>query len=412
MPKTLSDAVVVTRLMGVRYLWIDALCIVQGDDEEWANEHDNLGDIYTNARLVIAADTADGLEKGFLHDNTSTARWMDSRRSGTTKCSSPLSLDEPLNHRAWSLSELIFSTRVVHFTSTSMIWECNSLRRCTLGCFLTFEEAKDEETSFRFFRHIHLARRYTKHELYRKWNSLVELFTRRQINSTTNENYKDAQRLVALSRLARRFSAILKEVHGCTDEYLAGMWRQNLTRSLLWSVENGLERYPSVTWRRPGVPRAPSWSWAAIEGPVFNDTFSDLQSKILIKEAAVTRLNDSDPFGQVREGRLIVQGKVLHKLRVTRGDCTGHVCHISGPGFGGVWMFICDVPLCEEDLRDEYSCLVIGEVKNYHRVMLLLRPVLGATQMFRRVGISSRHIKNSGISALLDPLIEELVVVV
>jgi hypothetical protein len=413
MPKTLSDAVIVTRLMGVKYLWIDALCIVQGDDEEWANEHDNLVGIYTNAKLVIAADTADGLEKGFLHHRVSPVRYKDTGRSETTTCPSPLSLDEPLNHRAWSLSEVIFSTRVIHFTSTSIIWECNTVRHCTLGCSLNFEQGvDDDEISFRFFRHTDLAKRYTKTDLYRNWDTLVELFTRRQINSNTNENYKDAQRLIALSRLAKRFSFILKEVHGCTDEYLAGMWKQNLTTSLLWSIENGLDQYPDVTWRRPAVPRAPSWSWAAVEGPVFYDTFSGFHSKIRIEEATVTLFSESDQFDQVREGRLVVQGKALHELRVARVDCTGHVCDISGSGFGGVWKFICDVPLCDEDLRDEFCCLVVGEVKDSCWAMLLLRPVLGVSRHFRRVGISSQCVKISRVDALLDTLIEELVVVV
>jgi hypothetical protein len=412
MPKTLQDAVVVTRRLGVRYLWIDALCIVQGDDEEWANEHDNLGDIYTNANLVIAADTADGLGMGFLRNNISTTLWNVPRRSETPGCPSPLSLDEPLNRRAWSLSEMIFSTRVVHFTSISIIWECNTGRHCTLGCSLRFEEARDEEISFRVFRHVQLAKHYTKAELYRQWNILVEHFTRRQINSNRNENFKDAQRLVALSRLAKRFSFVLKEVHGCTDEYLAGMWRQNLTTSLLWSVENGLEQSPNVSWRRPVVPRAPSWSWAAVEGPVFYDMCSDFQSKVWIEEATVTLFSDSDPFDQVREGRLVVQGKALHKLRVARVDCTGHVCDISGSGFGGVWKFICDVPLCDEDLRDEFSCLVVGEVKSSYWAILLLRLVPGVSCHFRRVGIASRRVKMSSVDALLDTLIEELVVVV
>jgi hypothetical protein len=418
MPKTLQDAVIVTRHLRVRYLWIDALCIVQGDNKEWEKEHDNLVDIYANARLVIAADAAEGLESGFLHPNNSTAQYRDLRQSENS-CPSPLSLDEPLNHRAWSLSEAIFSTRIVHFTSVSMIWECNSVRQCTLGCSLDFKQEEEErdDNPFRFFRQPALAKHYIQSDLYRKWNTLIEHFTRRQINSTPNETHKDAQRLVALSRLAKRFLAILNDVHGYTDTYLAGIWKGNLPTSLLWSVESGLERYPNVSWRRPSVVRAPSWSWAAVEGPVSLETPQTFESGMRIEEATVAVCSDRDPFGQVREGRLVVHGKALHKLRVARGDRTAHICDVSGPGFDGGWNFVCDVPLCDEDLRGEFSCLVVGEAKeheggdtNTYYAMLLLRPVPSTSQTFTRIGISSRHMKCMGVSALLDALVEELVV--
>jgi hypothetical protein len=437
MPKTLQDAVTFCRYLRVRYLWIDALCIVQGDDEEWAKEHHNLADTYTNARLVLAADTADGLEKGFLEHNMSMARNKDTNLDSNTEltqkehfspshskappCPSPLSLNEPLNNRAWSLSEVIFSTRVIHFTSSSIIWECNSVRHCTLGCSLTFsddESENDDTSSFRFFRCADIAQRYTKAELYRRWDRLVEHFTRRQINSHPDDTYKDAQRLVALSRLAKRFAGILRDVHACDNEYLAGIWSGNLATSLLWSVEKGLERYPAVTWRRPGLTRAPSWSWAAVEGPVFLDTLREFQTNVKIREASVTLCDDNDLFGQVREGKLVVQGKVVHKLRMSRGDRTGHVCNISGSGFDGEWSFIADVPVCDEDLREEFSCLFIGEAKKTDAgrisaccIMLLLRPVRNIGQTFERVGISSRSVE-CGVSTLLDTLIEEVVVII
>ncbi|KAF2181539.1 hypothetical protein K469DRAFT_519114, partial [Zopfia rhizophila CBS 207.26] len=279
--KTLQDAVIISRQLGVKYLWIDALCIIQGDDEEWKKEHLKMADIYTNAKLVLAANNADGLEKGFLNRKLITAcseegslqsnvtqaqKQHCQQHSGTPMCSSPLSLNEPLNKRAWSLSEVIFANRIIHFTSSAMVWECNEVRHCESGCSHTFQE--DDDDSFRLFRNAVIAKRSNKAELYRKWDTVLEHFTRRQINSQPEERYKDAQRLVALSRVARRFSWILKEVHQCEDDYLAGIWKGNLATSLLWSVEKGLQQYPTIRWRRPEAPRAPTWSWAAVEGPV------------------------------------------------------------------------------------------------------------------------------------------------
>jgi hypothetical protein len=55
LPQTLQHAFRLTRLLGIRYLWIDALCIVQDDPEEWELEAAKMGLIYSNAFLVISA---------------------------------------------------------------------------------------------------------------------------------------------------------------------------------------------------------------------------------------------------------------------------------------------------------------------------------------------------------------------
>ncbi|KAK3316863.1 heterokaryon incompatibility protein-domain-containing protein, partial [Apodospora peruviana] len=66
LPKTFQDAVVITRELGVRYLWIDALCIIQGDKADWAAESARMADVYGNAYLVIAASgAADPCEGSF-----------------------------------------------------------------------------------------------------------------------------------------------------------------------------------------------------------------------------------------------------------------------------------------------------------------------------------------------------------
>ncbi|KAK6524348.1 hypothetical protein TWF281_011256 [Arthrobotrys megalospora] len=444
MPKTLQDAVIISRRLGVKYLWIDALCIIQGDDEEWEKEHPKMADIYANAKLVIAADNADGLEKGFLNRKVTMARPEEGglqriipqaqkqhnlERSGTRKtspmCSSPLSWNEPLNKRAWSLSEVIFANRIVHFTSSVMVWECNEFRHCESGCSHIFQENDDD--SFRLFRNILIANQSTKAELYHKWDTVVEHFTRRQINSQPEEKYKDPQRLVAISRAARRFSQILEEVLQYEDEYLAGVWKGNLTRSLLWSVEKGLQQYLAIRWRRPEAPRAPTWSWAAVEGPVFFEPLVNFQPAIHVKEATVKQCDSDDQFGQVISGKLVVQGKALHKLKIQLEDhayldhVTGHRCRICSPRFDEGCLFTCDAPLSEANTHQEFSCLYLGNGEHegdiqretgLYYAILLLRPVAGATQVFERVGISSHCIRNDGGSTLLDTMIEDLITII
>jgi hypothetical protein len=56
LPKSFQDAVTVTRGLGLRYLWIDALCIAQDDKSDWELESGNMAAIYRNVYLVIGAD--------------------------------------------------------------------------------------------------------------------------------------------------------------------------------------------------------------------------------------------------------------------------------------------------------------------------------------------------------------------
>jgi len=440
MPKTLRDAVTFSRLLNNRYVWIDALCIVQGDEEEWEREHPKMAEIYSNAKLVLAADNADGLEKGFLGTNLEVSQtqedWSSTspakdqteslQRRERTLCPSPLSLDEPLNRRAWSLSEMIFANRVIHFTSSGMVWECNEVRQYESGIPYTFHENDDD--SFRMIRSTTIAEQRSKEELYRKWHALVAAFTKRQINSQPGEKYKDTERLVALSRVARRISWILSEIHGSADVYLAGMWRGDLRTSLLWSVEECLQNYrPGVEWRRPETPRAPSWSWAAIEGPVSIEPLVNIQSDASIEGLVIEHLNGNDLFGRVLSGSLTVRGKVLHNLPLQLDDldsstyATRHLYKTFGCTVNDGCTFVLDVPLSQQELSRGFSCVFLGKGETEanleketreHFALLLLRAVSVAPLRFERVGISSRHSSNGSVSGLLAKMKGEMITII
>ncbi|KAF2027852.1 HET-domain-containing protein [Setomelanomma holmii] len=58
-PLTIRQAIFVTRLLGLEYLWVDSLCIVQNDeDDDWNSESQKIGSIYQNATVTIAATSA------------------------------------------------------------------------------------------------------------------------------------------------------------------------------------------------------------------------------------------------------------------------------------------------------------------------------------------------------------------
>lgn len=67
MPQTFVDAITVTRHLGIRYIWIDSLCICQDDAEDWSRESARMCDVYSNAYLVIAANRSVDCSGGCFH---------------------------------------------------------------------------------------------------------------------------------------------------------------------------------------------------------------------------------------------------------------------------------------------------------------------------------------------------------
>ncbi|KAF2083428.1 HET-domain-containing protein, partial [Saccharata proteae CBS 121410] len=66
LPKTFQDAVVITRTLGIQYLWIDSLCILQDFEDDLRRESSQMGEVYSNAMCNLAATGARDSAEGFL----------------------------------------------------------------------------------------------------------------------------------------------------------------------------------------------------------------------------------------------------------------------------------------------------------------------------------------------------------
>lgn len=436
MPKTLQDAVIITRGLGFKYLWIDSLCIVQGDDMEWRKENLTLGDVYSRAILVIAASCADSMDAGFLnHPRTGnqgpTGAEENMAQNCEPACLRPLTLkDEPLNRRAWALSEAALSNRIVHFTSNGMIWECNELRRHERGQFQLVDQ--NDADSFRMLRETDTAQECSITDLYSKWKTFVEHFTQRTINSTPKERDKDHRRMLAIARVAKRFSEVCWQLFHREESYVAGLWEGDLRMSMVWSVEKGLLEEASVEWRRPVTHMAPTWSWASIEGTVSFERFVSFESSIIhVKVAmepccAVTPSEHPTSWGEPRRGKLVLQGKVLHNLSIAShlpigsDPVTRHHVMVYLPGSSIACKFVSDIPDIENGQGQKFSCLDLGRgsqtggtdsKEQPARSVLLIRRVMGQGRTFERVGISS-HCGGANLDALVERMETDTVTIV
>ncbi|KAK1991929.1 heterokaryon incompatibility protein [Colletotrichum falcatum] len=417
MPGTLRDAVTIARHLGIQYLWIDALCIIQGDPDDWAREAGRMCEVYSNATVTLAVDHADGNSVGifapqafgtppeqleldgrpvYVRDN------LKRKHNDVTVLLRAIEMEgshaEPINKRAWTLQEAILSNRALHYTSNELVWECNTFRLCT--CRRDSPVELDEE-SLRCFRSQALFQEMSTGRAYLQWRQIVQLFTERSISY-------DDDRLPALSGMAKQFGLMYEVANGRKDRYLAGLWEGDFATQLMWTSEDDYWRNPEIQSRRPKKWRAPSWSWAAVEGPVMFHPMSHFEQNIEVLEVHVEALYKEDLFGQVQQGaRLVIRGALIHGLKVVSeaarpGDSLmGSVAGVryeivdkAGIGHTVVWDDASSVLNGGE--TEKYTCLLVGKTSNkgdahpYHG-FLVLKKVNQDANVFRRVAVSLRR---------------------
>lgn len=139
LPKTFQDAVLVTRRLGIKYLWIDSLCIIQDDKDDWRRESRRMEDVFGSAYCTIAATSAKDSNEGFLcprpakHSVRLSDRNTDTLYVYISEVVENFKHDVlggKLNERGWVFQERALSPRTIHFTAEQTYWECGSVIRC------------------------------------------------------------------------------------------------------------------------------------------------------------------------------------------------------------------------------------------------------------------------------------------
>lgn len=116
---------------------------------------------------------------------------------------------------------------------------------------------------------------------------------------------REEDKLVAISGMAQRMHQVTNDI------YLAGLWRSSLPYNLLWSVLSHIRA------SRPIKYRAPSWSWAALEGQIMPQLHIPQMSLVEVLDYHVTAINNN-PFSQIIDGYIRVSGR-LYPAVVNRG---------------------------------------------------------------------------------------------
>ncbi|RAL58839.1 hypothetical protein DID88_009149 [Monilinia fructigena] len=138
----------------------------------------------------------------------------------------------------------------------------------------------------------HLAKKEDK-EARDAWHKILRLYTRRELT-------KPRDRLIALSGIVDYFA----RTWSLRSNYLAGLWRHELPYCLLWYNVNGQANKPAV---RPISYRAPSWSWAAIDGEISSERIMEQDALCIVQQCYTIPKRDSNPYGEVIKGVLVLQ---------------------------------------------------------------------------------------------------------
>jgi hypothetical protein len=336
LPQTFKDAIKVVRELGIRYLWIDSLCIVQDDVQEWEREAALMGWYYTNALLTISAAHGMNSEAGLFNprDYLSTRpceleictagtwqqRYAYARDTSFQISKSSLSSAYralPVDNRAWILQEQLLSPRSLTYSTSGISWRCQTMRfdeRAPLAMGIK-DFISDRPQGFATRRGDPRDVESTTAETQRNW-----MFPR-QVNSSVAESeqkrrheedcfIKDWARVVHdyTSRGMTRQSDKLVAIRGVADvfaavrsvKYTAGIWNNSercFVQGLLWSSSRPGERLLDV---------APSWSWASVQCEV---GWLALYCVDLVPSVEILKIESSDTVARC-EGTITLRGNV------------------------------------------------------------------------------------------------------
>ena len=356
LPKTFQDSIIYSLQLGVHYLWVDALCILQDNPDDWQIESAKMGDIYRNSFLTLAATASKNGQGGCFSsydDRVLPKEYeLDSCQSAGTSIMvrekiqhwiippSAATLEHhPLLTRGWTFQERLLSPRVLHFCGGEMVWECQSQTVCechgdaaksnptnqfsqSLQSLLSSQNSSTVRSQSRDLRpgtpsrNSEPGNRLTLGDpaLSELWHRIVEQYS--ALNLT-----KETDRLPALSGLAQRASSVL-------GNYVAGLWSKTLVSNLMWRV-NKLD----MKHGRPSKHNGASWSWVSVTGTV--SYWSDLEVDKYLEEVNSVHNEESAMRSSMIKMALLRAG-TIQRSSFTFLPVGHHVVSASKDPFGSI----------------------------------------------------------------------------
>ncbi|KAB2099755.1 hypothetical protein AG0111_0g11925 [Alternaria gaisen] len=313
LPQTIQDAIFVTRQLKLEYLWIDSMCIIQDSEEDKDALIGQMHEIFARAQVTIAASKASRCTEGFLAPRSNVPQFYFAIRGSIGICDIRLSrvilipsskrLVEPLVTRAWTFQEILFSKRILSYGSRQLSWYCVECEHHDGGVvdrdsysWASFQALEEKVIQYPRYGLEEPTISTSLH-----WIEIVKQYIMREMSDPSDK-------LIAISAIAQRLASLTE---GRWGRYHAGIWRERFFEQLLWSTPKG-----EIT-KRPVRYRAPSWSWAAIDGRLDWPSEQGLMGAEIfctLLDVEIQPLRSKQPYGAVTAGRIKVYGEVKQVL--------------------------------------------------------------------------------------------------
>ncbi|KAI0380708.1 HET-domain-containing protein [Hypomontagnella monticulosa] len=337
LPPTFRDAINFTRSLGVKYLWIDSVCIIQGDREDWSREAAQMFDVYRNAYVTLAGvyghSSLSGLRSTSMENLTVKVADLC---LGKDRC--PIYMRRqphyltglcgdnawgyprtrewgPLFTRAWTYQERMITPRVIYFDKSELIFQCFSASACECGA--TQEELLPMQKPMKshFFekvididggalgsiedRDAKLEREKQRSDIEGVWRDrILRDFSRLDISFPLD-------RLPAIGAIAKQFQYMRRG-----ETYLAGLWSGSLVIDLLWNCNSLQVKHPVKKDALDRPYALPTWTWASLHSSIGYTYWPSTRNLVDIVEASC-KYEENNPFGVLESSVLVLRGRVM-----------------------------------------------------------------------------------------------------
>ncbi|KAJ1330822.1 HET domain-containing protein [Microdochium nivale] len=412
LPRTFKEALHAARKLDIDYIWIDSLCIIQDKDDlsDWFQEAALMHKVYSQSYCNLAASDANDSTEGLFRARNPLALQsrvnlcMDGLDDQQTYL--PVTLAESdfwaksvpwssLNRRGWVFQERMLSPRVLYFGNEQLFWECRELEAAeshatglptqisTHGPGGSLKVQDPEQ----YLLHVkrkgeHLEQSWGLPDaMASMWSDMVEAYTSCALTVA-------GDKLIALSGIAQHLEAVFQ------DEYIAGMWRSRLAEDLGW------RRNPRSPGTRPARFRAPTWSWACIDGMIMMPSSRPEFTYATVENVWLKHATDGVTTGNLTGGHIEVTGR-LRRLEVTELVGTGWETQ-DGLSLNPVELDAEKQDTAERlPTRPVFGMALSRLNADNDLTVLLLELLMGQRGVYRRIGVASVR-DNNHIVALLE----------
>lgn len=391
------------RRFGIEYLWIDCMCIIQGDSADWVREASCMASIYKNATFTISATHCNGSSDSLFSDPSQIipARYVGDlpggipvhleqhlphpfRYSGVEYFENPMDPSLILLTRGWVYQEVLLSPRTLYFLANEIMWRCREHTVCQCARYDLDEDGYEPPEPPKAIADSAGPLYYSKQGCRplnrRDWTAIVQTYSSKDLTYPQDK-------LPALAGIAEEYQNAYKYT------YLCGLWWENAPWRFGWSRASGSAIAP-----RPDT-NLPTWSWASIASEV--DVEKSSAVEVEFESYQITYNNEGSPYmGDVKEAVINVTGEVFPATLVPPGRFDQYddisIGNVSGEWGVSVmsWIMVlledCELTETSTTAYTDVLCLMLCSCGEGHPTgtisCLVLRAVDGHAERYERLG--------------------------